>query len=186
MDISVQDQIKLKFKNGAACPHCGSGSVNKFGFFNGKQRYRCKECKKTFNLYTKTLLSWSHYKDKWEAFIETMLMAFTPFFYLLSKSMLHIVLLSVISGSAISGTTLLLLNNLYEVVPDSDRTTYIAFYTIMTNITLMFAPILGMKLKSATNIYFALFIVGVLRILSSIAFYIRYRKYSVIKPAKEA
>jgi transposase-like protein len=72
MDITVQDQIKLKFKDGAVCPHCGSKTVNKFGFFNGKQRYRCKQCKKTFNLYTKTLLSWSHYKDKWEAFIHTM------------------------------------------------------------------------------------------------------------------
>jgi transposase-like protein len=72
MDISVQDQIRLKFKDGAVCPHCGSRAVNKFGFFDGKQRYRCKECKKTFNLYTKTLLSWSHYKDKWEAFIKTM------------------------------------------------------------------------------------------------------------------
>ncbi|MFA6940889.1 MAG: transposase [Clostridiaceae bacterium] len=72
MDITIQQQIKLKFRNGAVCPHCGSSEVNKFGFFNGKQRYRCKECRKTFNLYTKTLLSWSHYKDKWDRFIETM------------------------------------------------------------------------------------------------------------------
>jgi MFS family permease len=135
-----------------------------------------------------TFILWQRYSEKRGSslliFYAAMLMAFTPFFYLLSKSMLHIVLLSVISGSAISGTTLLLLNNLYEVVPDSDRTTYIAFYTVMTNITLMFAPILGMKLKSATNIYFALFIVGVLRILSSIAFYIRYRKYKNIELIK--
>ncbi|MDV3428052.1 MAG: transposase [Bacillota bacterium] len=72
MDITIQQQIQLKFRNGAVCPHCGSSKVNKFGFFNGKQRYRCKECRKTFNLYTKTLLSWSHYKDKWDSFIETM------------------------------------------------------------------------------------------------------------------
>jgi len=72
MDISIQDEIKLKFRNGAVCPHCGSRDVNKFGFFNGKQRYRCKECQRTFNLYTKTLLSWCHYKDKWESFIDTM------------------------------------------------------------------------------------------------------------------
>ncbi|MDV3425988.1 MAG: hypothetical protein LIR50_02210 [Bacillota bacterium] len=72
MNISIQDEIKSKFRNGAVCPHCGSKNVNKFGFFNGKQRYICKECKKTFNLYTGTLLSWSHYKDKWEIFIDTM------------------------------------------------------------------------------------------------------------------
>jgi len=71
MNISIQDHLKSKFRNGAICPHCGSKDVNKFGFFKGIQRYRCKECKKTFNLYTKTLLSWSHYKDKWEKFIIT-------------------------------------------------------------------------------------------------------------------
>ena len=72
MDISIQKQIELRFREGAICPHCGSRSVVKFGFFNKNQRYRCKECKRTFNAYTKTLLSWSHYKDKWESFIETM------------------------------------------------------------------------------------------------------------------
>lgn len=72
MDISLQKQIKLRFREGAACPHCGSRSVVKYGFFNNQQRYRCKECRKTFNIYTKTLLSWSHYKDKWEDFIGTM------------------------------------------------------------------------------------------------------------------
>jgi len=72
MDISIQQEIKAKFRNGAVCPHCGSKDINKFGFFSGKQRYRCKDCKRTFNLYTKTLLSWSHYKDKWESFIHTM------------------------------------------------------------------------------------------------------------------
>lgn len=72
MNISLQKQIELRFRGGANCPHCGSRSVVKFGFFNNNQRYRCKECRKTFNAYTKTLLSWSHYKDKWEDFIGTM------------------------------------------------------------------------------------------------------------------
>ena len=72
MDISLQKQIELRFREGAVCPHCGSKSIVKFGFFNNHQRYRCKECSKTFNIYTKTLLSWSHYKDKWENFIGTM------------------------------------------------------------------------------------------------------------------
>lgn len=49
MNISIQDEIKLKFRNGAVCPHCGSNDVNKFGFFSGKQGFRCKDCKRTFN-----------------------------------------------------------------------------------------------------------------------------------------
>lgn len=30
------------------CPHCGSATVVKHGSKDGKQRYRCKDCKKTF------------------------------------------------------------------------------------------------------------------------------------------
>ena len=137
-----------------------------------------------------TYILWQKYSEKKGnrllIFYATMLMAFTPFIYLISKSMLNVALLSVVSGSAVSGVTLLLLNNLYEVAPDSDRTTYIALYTIITNITLMFAPILGMKLKAATNIYFALLIVGILRILASIAFYLRYKKYKKLLLKKSA
>lgn len=70
MAISLDKEIKERFNNSLACPHCGSIAVNKFGFFNGKQRYRCKECKKTFNAYTGTILSWSHYKDKWGSYLE--------------------------------------------------------------------------------------------------------------------
>ncbi|MDV3427173.1 MAG: transposase [Bacillota bacterium] len=72
MDISLKKDIQSRFREGAVCPHCGSRSVVKYGFFKGKQRYRCKDCSRTFNIYTKTLLSWSHYKDKWGSFIETM------------------------------------------------------------------------------------------------------------------
>jgi len=72
MDITVYEGIKHRFKDGAICPCCGSMEVIKHGFFKGKQRYKCKDCSKTFNLFTNTLLSWSHYKEKWESFIKTM------------------------------------------------------------------------------------------------------------------
>lgn len=108
------------------------------------------------------------------------LMSITPFLYLLSKHIYHVAIFNIVTGSAIAGTTLLLLSNLYESAPNEDRTLYIAAYTVLTNITLMFAPILGMRLKSLTNIYTALFIVGLLRFLSSIAFYFRYIKYKKV------
>lgn len=105
------------------------------------------------------------------------LMSITPFLYLISTTIYHIIFFSAITGAAVAGTILLLLSNLYEAAPNEDRTLYIAIYTVITNVTLMFAPILGMKLKGLTNIYIALFIVGVLRFLSAIGFYLRYLKY---------
>lgn len=32
----------------AHCPHCESENINKNGFSNGVQRYKCKDCKKSF------------------------------------------------------------------------------------------------------------------------------------------
>lgn len=109
-----------------------------------------------------------------------LIMSLTPFMYLLSTRIYHVAIFNIATGAAIAGTTLLLLNSLYEAAPNENRTLYIAVYTVLTNITLMFAPILGVKLKAATNIYFAIFIVGVLRLTSTLLFYFRYLKYRKI------
>jgi MFS family permease len=105
------------------------------------------------------------------------LMSITPFLYIVSTNIIHIVIFNTITGAAVAGTILLLLSNLYETAPNENRTLYIGIYTVLTNITLMFAPILGMRLKNLTNIYTALLIVGLLRFLSAVVFYFRHLKY---------
>ena len=57
----AESQNKVK----KSCPHCNCSSLNRWGKSDGLQRYRCKECKKTFNALTETSLSKLHYKDKW-------------------------------------------------------------------------------------------------------------------------
>lgn len=115
--------------------------------------------------------------NEFSIFLAIFIMGLTPFMYMISTNIIHVVLFNFVTGSAVAGTTLLLLNNLYESAPNENRTLYIGIYTVLTNITLMAAPILGMNLKHWTNIYIALFIVGSLRLLSSIAFFMRYRAY---------
>jgi MFS family permease len=115
--------------------------------------------------------------NEFSIFLAVFIMGITPFMYMLSTNIVHVVIFNLVTGSAIAGTTLLLLNNLYASAPNENRTLYIGIYTVLTNITLMIAPILGMNIKHITNIYIALFIVGTLRLLSSVAFYIRYKGY---------
>lgn len=108
-------------------------------------------------------------------FLSTLLISFPPISYaLLVHNMVHAVLTNIISGIAISGIMLSLLNNLYEVAPNENRTMYIAIYTILTNVTLMIAPLLGMQLKGIVSITSALFISGILRILASSLFLLRH------------
>jgi transposase-like protein len=47
------------------CPHCGGYEVGRWGRANGRPRYRCKECRKTFGPLTGTPLAGLHYKDRW-------------------------------------------------------------------------------------------------------------------------
>lgn len=36
------------------CPHCGGRRILRWGFFRGSQRYRCRQCGRTFNALTGT------------------------------------------------------------------------------------------------------------------------------------
>ena len=47
------------------CPHCSGDDVQKWGNANGKPRYRCLTCRKTFNALTGTPLAGLHFPDRW-------------------------------------------------------------------------------------------------------------------------
>lgn len=53
------------------CPYCEQEHIIKWGFRNGKQRFLCKNCERTFMQTTNTVMSHSHYDRKvWYDFIE--------------------------------------------------------------------------------------------------------------------
>ncbi|OPJ65097.1 IS1595 family transposase [Clostridium oryzae] len=75
--IKLINKAFLKRKNN--CPHCNSRQIIKYGHFGeNKQRYKCKACGKTFNIYTYTILSYSKKDVKdWIAYINCMLRKLT-------------------------------------------------------------------------------------------------------------
>lgn len=80
--ICVQDLVhkpseaidSIRFKDGVFCPHCGDTSIVKRGFAaNGKQRYLCKACKRTFSDTTNTTLQYTKKElNIWLKYIECM------------------------------------------------------------------------------------------------------------------
>jgi transposase-like protein len=61
-------------RNIDCCAICGSSDYIKYGLFKGIQRYKCKDCGKTFSNVTNSLLSCSkHSPSKWIEFIELMI-----------------------------------------------------------------------------------------------------------------
>lgn len=49
------------------CPHCGSEHVVRNGSASGLQRYKCCDCRRTFNALTGTPLARLRHKTKWLA-----------------------------------------------------------------------------------------------------------------------
>ncbi len=58
--------------SGIACPKCASTSFTKHGKDRSIQRFRCKDCGKTFKETVNTALHWIHKKDKMDDYIWTM------------------------------------------------------------------------------------------------------------------
>ena len=52
------------------CPHCEGMQCGRHGFANGLQRYRCRECRRTFNGLTGTPLARLRLKNKWLAYCD--------------------------------------------------------------------------------------------------------------------
>lgn len=64
-DNSALGLIDTRFEADPCCGHCRSRSVSHWGHTNGLRRYRCKDCKRTFNALTGSPLARLHRRDAW-------------------------------------------------------------------------------------------------------------------------
>lgn len=108
--------------------------------------------------------------------LATLGMSVTPILYAFSRSLIQLVFFNIIVGMCVAGTILILFNLLLEVTPDKNRTVYIAIYNIVINVSAAIAPLFSVWLKDMTSIYFTLILVGVLRMIGSLAFFVRNTK----------
>ena len=105
--------------------------------------------------------------------ITTLGMALTPILYVVSKNMYVLTVMSLISGFFTAGTNTVLMSGLLEAAPDKDRPMYISIYSIMVNLSLAIAPLLGHRFMVIKDIYFALIITALFRTIGSMSFFIR-------------
>lgn len=74
----TQEVREIRFAKGNICPHCSSELVVRNGKFDGKQRYICKSCKKTFSDFTHSPVA--HTKktiDMWLEYAKCMIMGYS-------------------------------------------------------------------------------------------------------------
>lgn len=70
---SLMAKIGRERLDSFGCPHCGLRNVRPWGSAGGKPRYRCTDCRKTFNPLTGTPLSGLHYPERWREQAQAML-----------------------------------------------------------------------------------------------------------------
>ena len=64
--------IEARFAQAPQCPHCASQAIKKWGSANGLKRYRCKQCRVTFNALTETPLARLHKRELWGGHAQTL------------------------------------------------------------------------------------------------------------------
>lgn len=70
--IPELDKIKSELNKDqkVLCPHCFSTEILGHGTYKGRKRYKCKQCKKTFNDFTGTAISGIKKVDKFQEYLE--------------------------------------------------------------------------------------------------------------------
>jgi len=77
---SLADCIAIIEERGAkmrACPDCHGVKLYRHGIYYGLQRYRCRQCHRSFNALTNTPLAFIRLRDKWLPFLQCMLGSMT-------------------------------------------------------------------------------------------------------------
>ena len=115
------------------------------------------------------------------AYICTFGMAITPLLYVMSKSLIVLVIFSSLSGIFTSGTITVLFIDMLEVVPERNRIIYVGYYNVLTNITLAISPLVGHFFYENLGIVYALVITTAFRLLGGMAFMIRERSERKLK-----
>jgi transposase-like protein len=66
----VTSLIEARFAVQAICPHCQSTNVGSWGRACGLKRYRCRDCRKSFNALTGTPLARLHKREAWKTYAQ--------------------------------------------------------------------------------------------------------------------
>lgn len=69
----INRALEQRLIDNPECPHCHSSLINRHGTTKRTQRYRCKNCLKTFTATTKTPLARLRHKDKWNDYLHGMI-----------------------------------------------------------------------------------------------------------------
>ncbi|CEG27320.1 MFS transporter [Bacillus sp. B-jedd] len=101
-------------------------------------------------------------------------MAIAPVTMILSTNLIYLTIANGLSGFFVSGTVLVLFNQLLDVTKEETRTAYIANYNVLLAIIGFIAPQFGVFLLEASNIEISMSISTAVRATSAVLFFLFY------------
>lgn len=103
-------------------------------------------------------------------FIAAAGMATAPALTMLSTNLVYLTLINLWIGLFVSGTNLLLFNQLLKASPETDRTNYIANYNFLLSIVGFIAPQMGVLLLNGYGMNAAMNLISLFRMIAAFSF----------------
>jgi MFS family permease len=103
-------------------------------------------------------------------FLSALLLGLTPLCWVYAPSMNWVTFYDFIGGIATGGFNQAVFNRLLELVPASNRQRAIALYTTLSQVSAIFAPIVGMQLYGHVAYIPCMIDIGVARVVGSLCF----------------
>lgn len=97
-------------------------------------------------------------------------LAFYPILTALTHTLPPLLIISVMGGIFAAGLNICLFHALLQVAPDADRARFIAIYSMLVNVAIFAAPLLGSWLAGLIGVAPVLFLSGGLRLISGMMF----------------
>ena len=63
---------RTRWSQGLVCPRCNARTIQRWGWFSGRQRYRCTSCQRTFSDLTATPVAFSKKLERWPLYCDSM------------------------------------------------------------------------------------------------------------------
>lgn len=112
----------------------------------------------------------NQYGNLMTLFMSSLGIFIVPLAYAVSRSLATVAVFNLVAGAVFSGVNLALLNQLLEVTPEENKTTYIAYYTTAVNSVGIVAPMLGVSLLGLLGFFWAFMVCALLRFGGSFVF----------------
>ncbi len=124
---------------------------------------------------------WGRHADKKGNYATLVLatfgMAISPLMVAVSSNLWILAVFTISMGFFTAGTVLILFNAMLDIAPSYIRTSCVAYYNTLINLSATIAPFVGSAILELSNIYVALAVAALLRGFGTLAFHLARREY---------